>query len=119
MAIATERRHGLSASIAIKAPCRVATTANITLSGEQTIDGVAVVSGDRVLVKNQTTGSENGIYEASTSEWQREPDWDGSYDVKSGTLVFVASGTGLGLWYVSTSDPITIGTTSVTFTQLV
>ncbi len=50
----TDRNAGLVAAAAIKNPCRVATTANITLSGEQTIDGVAVVAADRVLVKSQT-----------------------------------------------------------------
>lgn len=53
--IQIDRTDGLSSSVAIKGPCRVATTANVTLSGEQTIDGVAVVTDDRVLVKDQTT----------------------------------------------------------------
>ena len=53
----TDRIDGLSTSVAMKAPVVVATTANITLSGLQTIDGVSVVTGDRVLVKDQTTSS--------------------------------------------------------------
>lgn len=113
MVTSTDRRHGVNSSAAIKVPCRAATTANITLSGEQTIDGVAVVSGDRVLVKNQTTGADNGIYEASTSAWSRTSDWDGSYDVVTGTLTYVYSGTNNGWWYVSTTGTITVGTTSV------
>ena len=59
---AIDRRTGLTGATAIKQPCRVATTANLTLSGTQTIDGVAVVADDRVLVKNQTTATQNGIY---------------------------------------------------------
>jgi hypothetical protein len=99
----------------MKAPVRVATTANITLSGEQTVDGVAIVADDRVLVKDQNTASENGIYRADTSTWQRDYDWDGSFDVKRGTVVYVTSGTtNQGFWAVTTADPITIGTTSVT-----
>ena len=114
----TDRRLGLNASAAIKVPCKAATTANITLSGEQTIDGVSCVDGDRVLVKDQTTSSQNGIYLVDTSAWQRDKDWDGALDVKKGTVTYVHSGsTNTGFWYVSTSDPITPGTTSVTIAR--
>ena len=61
----TDRLNGLTAAVAIKAPVKAATTANITLSGLQTIDGVSCAAGDRVLVKNQATPSENGIYVVS------------------------------------------------------
>lgn len=109
-----DRLRGVRSSQAIKVPCRVATTANITLSGEQTIDGVAVVDGDRVLVKNQSTASENGIYECDTSTWSRAPDWDGTGDVVTGTRVYVTAGTtNKGEWVVTTTGTITIGTTSV------
>lgn len=111
----TDRRLGLNTSSAIKVPCKAATTANVTLSGEQTIDGVACVTNDRILVKNQTTASENGIYLCNTSSWSRDKDWDGSLEVKKGTLIYVTSGsTNTGFWYVTTSDPIIPGTTSVT-----
>lgn len=107
--------------LAIKAPCRVGTTANITLSGQQTIDGVAVVANDRVLVKNQSTGSQNGIYLASTGPWSRVTDMDGSSEIANGTMVFVVSGStyALTLWYVSTANPITIDTTTITFVQMI
>lgn len=110
-----DRVASVRSSIAIKAPCRVATTANITLAGEQTIDGVAVVEGERVLVKDQTAGAENGIYVVSTGAWRRAPDWDGSGDVVTGTLVRVTAGSSyIGTrWVVSTQGAITIGTTSV------
>lgn len=103
----------------MKGPCRVATTTNITLSGEQTVNGVAVVTGDRVLVKNQTTQSENGIYVADTGPWRRAKDFSSNRDVVRGTLVFVTDGTinGATRWWVSASNPITIGTTSITFTN--
>jgi hypothetical protein len=55
---------------------RVATTGNITLSGTQTIDGVAVIAGDRVLVKNQTTKSQNGMYVVAAGGWGRATDLD-------------------------------------------
>jgi len=54
-----DRINGLVGSIAIKVPCHAATTANITLSGTQTVDGVALVSNNRCLVKDQTIASEN------------------------------------------------------------
>ena len=111
------RLRGVKSSLAIKVPCVAATTANITLSGEQTIDGVAVVDGDRVLVKDQTTASENGIYECDTGAWDRAPDWDGIGDVVTGTLVFAIDGTvNEGGWRVTTTGTITVDTTSVAFT---
>lgn len=117
----TDRRNGVNIGAAVKVPCKAATTANITLSGEQTIDGVSCVDGDRVLVKNQTDGIENGIYEVSTSTWQRTKDWDGQSEVKKGTLVLVHSGTvnGPSFWQVTTADTITIGTTSITLALVV
>lgn len=119
--ITTDRRQRLNSGAAIKVPCVAATTANITLSGEQTIDGVACVTGDRVLVKDQTDASENGIYVVDTGTWDRAQDWDGPYDVVTGTLVPVNSGTlnGDSFWKVDTAGTITIGTTSVSFTQSV
>ncbi len=111
-----DRRHSVAEGTAVKAPCRVATTANITLSGLQTIDGIAVVADDRVLVKNQNTASENGIYTASTGNWSRTRDFDGSFDVVKGTRVYVNAGTvGAGIEYVVTSADPTMGSDSITF----
>jgi hypothetical protein len=101
----TDRRQGVNAGLAMKAPCRVATTAAITLSGEQTIDGVACVTGDRVLVKNQSSSVDNGIYVVDSSAWDRALDCDGTLDLMTGTAVYVFSGTAnIGFWYVSTVD---------------
>ena len=88
------------------APCRVATTGNITLSGTQTIDGVAVVANDRVLVKNQTTSSQNGVYIASSGAWSRSNDLNGDAGTKDvGRLVAVAEGTQVALWMIVSSTP--------------
>lgn len=98
---------------------RVATTANITLSGTQTIDGVALSVGDRVLVKNQSTASANGIYVVASGAWSRAADADTSAEVTSGLFTFVSEGTvnaSTG-WVLTTPDPITLGTTALTFTQ--
>jgi len=115
--VTTDRRQGVSASAAVKVACKAGTTGNITLSGEQTIDGVAVVTNDRVLVKDQTDGIENGIYDVDTSTWTRSPDWDGAIDVVEGTIVPINNGTinSGNMYKVSTSGTIIPGTTSISF----
>ncbi|MDR3015121.1 MAG: head decoration protein [Delftia acidovorans] len=102
-----------------KDPVRAATTANITLSGTQTIDGVAVIAGDRVLVKNQTAGSANGIYMAAVGAWTRATDFDASSEVL-GAATFVSEGltNGNSQWFMTTDAPITIGTTALVFIQV-
>ena len=114
----TDRRQGVNSGAAIKVPCVAASTGNLTLSGEQTVDGIACVTGDRVFVKSQTTASENGIYVCDTGTWTRALDFDGSYDIVRGTLITVLpSGTvnGATFWRVTNTGTITIGTTSLTF----
>jgi hypothetical protein len=116
MATVQDRINGLIGELGIKAPVLVATTAAITLSGTQTIDGVAVAEEDRVLVKNQADTTTNGIYYCQASTWVRAPDFDGVRDCIQGTLVFVVSGTTNGgtLWKLTTTDPV-IGTSNLTF----
>lgn len=113
-----DRLQGIETSVAIKAPALVATTANITLSGEQTIDGVAVVSGDRVLVKDQTSAIDNGIWEVSTGTWSRSEDFNGPRDAVMGTRAFVVSGTANGNreWMLTTVSP-EIGVTDLAFIE--
>lgn len=102
-----------------KASVRVATTANITLSGTQTIDGVAVIAGDRVLVKDQSTAANNGIYVVAAGAWSRATDADSSAEMTGGMYAFVSEGTANGDngYVLTTNDPITLGSTSLTFTQ--
>jgi len=103
----------------VKASVRVATTANITLSGTQTIDGVAVIAGDRVLVKNQSTASQNGIYVVAAGSWSRASDADSDSEVTAGLFTFVSEGTvnSDSGWVLTTNDVITLGTTSLAFAQ--
>ena len=114
----TDRNAGLVGNTGIKAPVRVATTAAITLSGAQTIDGIAVVTDDRVLVKNQASSVDNGIYVADSGSWSRAKDCDGQYDLKNGTLVLVRSGTTNGnkIFKCTSTDPIVVETSTVDFT---
>jgi len=111
---------GVASGLSWKDAARAATTANITLSGAQTIDGVSVIAGDRVLVKAQTTGSENGIYVAAAGAWARSADADTSAEVKAGLALYVNEGTtnGNAAFVLTTDDPITLGTTALTFAQL-
>ena len=75
-----------------KAACAVATTANITLSGLQTIDGYTTLAGDRVLVKNQGSSQYNGIYIASASTWTRATDMDVWSEVPGAYTVILNGG---------------------------
>ena len=115
-----DRIYGANSSLALKAPCKLATTANITLSGTQSIDGATASAGDRILVKDQTDDTENGIYIADTGTWERAPDFDGANDVVTGTMVKVSNGTvnGRYLYVTNTANPITPGTTSITFVRV-
>jgi phage-related tail fiber protein len=103
----------------VKDSVRVATTANITLSAPQVIDGVSVIANDRVLVKNQTNASQNGIYVVASGAWTRSADADSNLDVTSGMFTFVEEGTtnADSGWVLTTNNPIDLGNTALTFTQ--
>ncbi len=104
-----------------KQSVRCASTANIaTLSGLLTIDGITVVAGDRVLVKDQSTGSANGIYVAASGAWTRATDADENAEVTAGLAVMVTEGTTNAdtQWRLTTNDAIVVGTTSLTFAQI-
>lgn len=101
-----------------KVAARAATTANIALSGLQTIDGVVLVAGDRVLAKNQSAPLQNGLYVVSAGGWARTSDASVSTEVTSGMRVWVMEGTTQNqtCWLLTTLNPITLETTSLTFT---
>ena len=113
-----DRINGARSSLAIKAPCVLKTTGNVTLSAEQTIDGT-LTSSSRVLVGSQTDGTENGIYVTDSGAWTRSPDFDGNNDITGGTQILVTGGTAgtNTYWRVSNTTAITIGTTAITFEQ--
>jgi hypothetical protein len=105
----------LALGISWKQPVNAATTANITLSGAQTIDAVSVVAGDRVLVKDQTAQADNGIYVAAVGAWSRSPDAD-TYDEMISALVFVESGGQAGgAFYCPIQPGGTLGVTAITW----
>lgn len=121
----TDRRLGLVGNTALKAPVTVLAAGNITQSGQQTIDGVAVLAvnaagvADRVLCTGMTDATKNGIWDVSTAAWTRSKDADGNYDLTQGSTVLVNQGTLYAgtYWKVSNSGSITIGTTLMSWTQ--
>jgi len=110
----------IAAGLIPKAAVLVATTGNSGLSGLTTIDGVTLSNGDRVLVKDNTDASENGIYIASASTWTRATDFDGNPngEVSAGNIIPVLSGDTQysTLWVLVTPNPIVVGTTDLEFT---
>lgn len=125
----------------VKDSCRVATTAVLptvtaagtgvgktltaTANGVLTIDGVATVLGDRILVKNQAAADDNGIYTVTTEGTAGVPfvltratDADQDAEVTQGMFTFIVSGTSNGGFgfYLTTADPITVDTTNLSFT---
>lgn len=101
-----------------KASCVAATTADITLSGAQTIDGVSVIAGDRVLVKNQTLSQNNGIYLCASGAWTRTSDAD-TWDELTSAFTFIEQGTtNADTGYVCTANAGgTLGTTALPWSQ--
>lgn len=105
----------VSSGLRVLASCACATTANITLSGEQTIDGVTT-SASRVLVKNQSTSSQNGIYVSAAGAWSRATDCDAASEITVGAYTFVTGGTTqAGTSWSQTLTVTTIDTDAVTW----
>ena len=103
-----------------KQSVRAATTANITLSGLRTVDGVVLAAGDRILVKNQTEGKENGLYIVAAGAWSRTSDADTSAEVTPGLVVAVEQGATQAdtIWQLITDAPIVLGTTALSFRDI-
>jgi hypothetical protein len=98
-------------------PCQVATTANITLSGEQTIDGV-LTSASRVLVKNQSTQSQNGIYVSAAGAWSRSTDADLAAELEGAAVGVTQGTTQQNTVWLQTTDNITLGTSAIVWQQI-
>lgn len=110
---------GVAQGLDIKESCKVATTGNITLSGTQTIDGVAVSASDRVLVKDQTDQKDNGVYICAAGSWARAADFAAGSS-EAGAFTFVEQGTVNGdNGFVCTSDKGSdvVGTNNIVFSQ--
>ena len=111
----------IATGLDVKASCRAATVSNITLSGTQTVDGVALVATNRILVKNQTAAEDNGIYVVAAGAWARSEDADNTPagEVTSGMYTFITEGTvnADAGFILSTADPIVLGTTDLVFVQ--
>ena len=106
-----------AAGISWKQPCAVTTLTNITLLGLQTIDGYTTLVGDRVLVKNQSTAANNGIYIASATAWTRALDAD-TWNELISAISFIEYGTQAGgAWFCTAQPGGTLGVTAVNWSQ--
>lgn len=109
----------VAAGLDPKDSCKVTTTGNITLSGTQTIDGVSVSAGDRVLCKDQSAAGENGIYIANASTWTRSSDMAVGSSA-AGASMFIEQGTlngDMGFVCTSNKGSDVVGTDSLSFSQ--
>lgn len=99
-------------------PVKAASTGNLTLSGTQTIDGIAVVGGDRVLAKDQTTALENGIYVVAAGAWTRATDFDTTAEVQA-AVVPVSQGTvNADRFWNQTEDSVVVDTDDMVFVEV-
>lgn len=90
-------------------------TVSLTLSGLQTVDGVALTAGMRCLATAQSFAPANGLYVVGTGAWTRAPNADTSADVTTGLYVWTSNGANKGGWFLTTPDPITLDNTALTF----
>lgn len=113
------RINGVMTSVAVKAPVAAIAITPITLSGLQTVGGIALLETSpptRVLVAGQADPTTNGIYDVSAVAWLRSVDFDGAYDAVQGTRVFVYAGTGGGAeYFLTTPNPVIFGQSQITF----
>ena len=120
LASAKAYSDGIAQGLDVKQSVRVASTTFISsLSGLQTIDAVALVAGNRILVKNQTIANANGIYVVSEGAWTRSTDADTTAKVTAGMFTFIEEGainSDQG-WVLQSNQPIVLGTTSLVFVQ--
>lgn len=117
-AVTKQYVDGFIQGLAWKDTVRLASTANVALTGLTAIDGITPTGTDRILLKNQTTASENGIWSAAAGAWTRTFDADAGGEVLN-AAVFVSEGTVNRdtAWVCTTDMPITVGTTGLTWVQ--
>jgi hypothetical protein len=121
----TDRRQGLVGNTPFKAPVTTVADGNITQSGQQSVDGVAVQAinsrgvPDRVLCTGMTDSTKNGIWDVSTAAWTRSADCNGNYDLVQGSSVYVQQGTVYGgtYWKLSTAGIVNIGSTAMAWAR--
>lgn len=108
-----------AAGIDSKASVRAVATSNLTLSGTQTIDGVALAAGDRVLLTAQTASAQNGVYVVASGAWARAGDADQSGEINPGAFWFVEEGSSYGKtqWRCNNTGAVTLGSTAITIVQ--
>lgn len=112
--------QGLSAKDSVRAATTAAGTLSSSFANGSAVDGVTLATGDRILIKNQTAGAENGIYTVNASGAPtRALDFDSAAEIQRGAFVFVEEGTtnADSGWVLTTDGAITLGTTALAFTQ--
>jgi phage-related tail fiber protein len=117
----TALQTGMTWKSAVRAATATAGTLASSFANGSVIDGVTLVTGDRILLKNQASGSENGIYTVNASGAPtRATDADASNEVPPGMVVPIAEGTTNAdtLWILTTNGPITLGTTALAFSKI-
>ena len=109
--VITDRFVGVTASLAIKVPCSVAAVSNVTLSAAQTVNGIAVTTGDRVLCTAQDDAVENGIWIVGSAAWSRSPDMDGQRDITTDSLVVCARSGAQdpAIYHMTSAMPLIVG----------
>jgi hypothetical protein len=98
-------------------PVKAVATSNLTLYGTQTIDGVSLVAGDRVLVTSQSSAFQNGIYNVSTTAWTRAFDSDKIYNLNQHQFIYISGGStyAQSVWRQTSAAPTTIGVDSISY----
>jgi hypothetical protein len=108
----------LYSGLSWKDEVKAATTANITLSGPQTVDGISLVADDSVLVKNQTIVSQNGIYLVKAGAWVRRADCDSTTEIVKATVQIRLGTQANEQWSCSNTNEPVVGTDSITFAKI-
>ncbi|MDH4319863.1 MAG: hypothetical protein OEV73_00040 [Desulfobulbaceae bacterium] len=116
----TQVWQALLRSMLVRDAVRVVATTNLTLSGEQTISGVACVAGDEVLAAGQTDAKENGVWiVVAGGAWTRRTDMDASNKFLKRMQIPVSEGDNAGtVWWLTNTGAITLGTTELVFESI-